>query len=238
MSESREIPISTPTTGLSDITEGAGAVAAGTAAVAAIAVGGICWAMGSGMIKGCKEVYKMCKDGKYPVENLQMAYTPISNFDGLTQMLKGQGFRLNPEVTAPDLGISIAFNPLTSERLFMVNSYNGIGLISESKDLIQSSIHCFAIQEISLALQDVGFRVAVEEKGKDKVITAHDTQKNHLEIKIEKGNSTVKVDTRKSRRPKCDLIHQLISQKLKEPNRNTASEHKTKKRQDIIKVRQ
>jgi hypothetical protein len=238
MSESREVPISTPTTGLSSIAEGAGAVAAGAVAVAAVAIGGICWAMGSGMIKGCKEVYKMCKEGKYPVENLQMAYTPISNFDGLAQMLKGQGFKLNSEITAPDLGVSSAFNPLTSERLFVVNSADGISFISESKDLIQSSTQNFATQEISLALQEVGFKVTVEERGKDKVITAHDTQKNHLEIKIEKEATTVKVDTRKSRRPKCDLIHQLISQKLKEPDRKIVLEHKTKKRQDIIKVRQ
>ncbi|MEM7828188.1 MAG: hypothetical protein QW561_02485, partial [Candidatus Aenigmatarchaeota archaeon] len=195
MSESREVPISTPITGLSDIVEGAGVVAAGAVAVAAVAIGGVCWAMGSGMIRGCKEVYKMCKEGQYPVENLQMAYTPISNLDGLTQMLKRQGFKLDSKITAPDLGVSIAFNPLTSERLFLVNSTDGISLISETKDLIQSSIQGFATQEISLALQEVGFKVTVEEKGKDKVITAHDSQKNHLEFKIERGTTTVKVDT-------------------------------------------
>lgn len=246
MSESKQVPVSTTPTnfsdvftdsGLSDVVAGTCAVAAGVIAITAKAAGAVCWEIGAGTVKGCKEVYRLCKEGKYPVENLQMAYTPISNFDGLTHMLEGQGFKLNPGVTTPDLGLSVAFNPLTSERLFVVNSSDGIGLISESKDLIQSSIQGFATQEISLVLEEMGLKVAVEEKGKSNVITANDKEKNNIEIKIDKETAVVHVDTRKSRRPKCDLIHQLISQKLKEPNRNRNSGHQIKKRQDVIQIK-
>lgn len=219
MSKLRSVPIATPATGLAEMI--------GATIGAVVVGGGICRAIGAGPIKACIDVYKRCKEGGYPVENLQMAYTPINNFDGFSQLLEKNGFKLN-SFGHPD--ISLAINPLTSESLFIVKSVDGIGIISDSRDLIQSSIQSFATQELAFALEEMGFKVNVEEKGEDKVITARDTQRNYVDIKISKDVIKADIDTRRSRRPKCDIIQQLISQKLREPNKKATLEPKKKKR--------
>ncbi|MDI6891200.1 MAG: hypothetical protein QMC83_09755 [Thermodesulfovibrionales bacterium] len=220
MSEVRSVPIATPATGLAEMI--------GAAIGAAVVVtGGIGLAIGAGTISACKEVYKRCKEGGYPIENLKMAYTPINNFDGFSQILKNNGFKIN-SFGHPD--ISIAINPLTSENLFIVNSVDGIGIISDNKDLIQSSIQSFATQELAFALEEIGFKVTIEEKGKDKVITARGTQRNYVDIKIGKGAIKAEIDTRRSKRPKCDIIQQLISQKLREPEKKKTTGLQREKR--------
>jgi hypothetical protein len=238
MSESVAIPVASPVMGL-------GSVAVATA----VALGGVCLTMAASAVSCCREVYKKLNEGGYPVENLQVAYTPLSNFGGFVELLRSQGFEINPfsdpgpgsspfkDVDARDLEISMAFNPVTSERLSIVNSAGGIGVISENKDLIQSSIQGFVTQEIAFALEDIGFKVKIEENGKDKIVTAIDEQKNRVEAKIEKGGGIAKVDTRKSKRPKCDLIHQLIAQRIREKSQGKLSRHQTKKRCEHIQVR-
>ncbi len=222
MSESRQVQIATPTKGLCQVL--GSAVAATT---------GLCLTVGLGTINGCKEVYRRCKEEGYPVENLLMAHTPIHNFDGFTTLLKNNGFTLKPLETH---NISVAVNPLTSESLFLVNSSDGIGLISEDKDLIQSSLQSFAAQEVTFALQGMGFKVDIEGKGQDKVITAYDTQKNCVNIKIDKGELKANIDTRRSKRPKCDFIHQLLSQRLKEPDKKRTTEPQRRKRRNDIHI--
>lgn len=228
MSELRSVPIATPLRGLTEmIGDAIGATV--------VAASGICLAIGTGTIKACIDVYKRCKEGGYPIENLQMVYTPINNFGGFSQLLENNGFKLN-SFGHPD--ISIATNPLISESMFIVNSGDGIGIISDNKDLIQSSIQSFATQELTLALKEMGFKVNVEEKGKDKIITALDTQRNYIDIKISRDTTKVDIDTRKSKRPKCDLIHQLVSQKLKGPNKKITSKVQLKNREhNIIHIR-
>ena len=226
MSESRMVPIATPAIGLTGIIGAA-------VGVAVVVAGGVCLAIGAGTIKACIDLYKRCKEGGYPIENLQMAYTPINNFDGFSHLLKNNGFKLN-SFGHPD--ISFAINPLTSERLFVVNSVDGIGIISDNKDLIQSSIQGFATQELAFVLNKMGFKVNVEEKGGDKIITAYDTQKNYVDIKIGREALKAEIDTRKSRRPKCDIIHQLVSQKLRESSKKRTSESQHKKRQNNIHI--
>jgi hypothetical protein len=79
--------------------------------------------------------------------------------------------------------------------------------------------------------------VTIEEKGGDKIITANDEQKNRVEVKIEKGGAIAQVDTRKSRRPKCDLIHQLVAQRIREKSQGKPSLYQTKKRHEHIQIR-
>jgi hypothetical protein len=215
MSEVRTTPISSKPTNISSIV-----------GAAAIVAGGTLLAITSSIKSACVDVYKKCKEGKYPVETLQIAYTPISNFDGFKDVLQTSGFEIVSSFENQD--ISFAVNPLTSENLFVINSPDGIGIISENKDLIQSLIQDFAIKEITSALQEMGFKVNIEEKGEEKVITALDKQNDFVEIKVNKEKA--KIDTRKIKRPKCDIIQQLISQKIGQKSKKTKVKTQVKKK--------
>ncbi|MBI4691204.1 MAG: hypothetical protein HY754_13215 [Nitrospirae bacterium] len=216
---------------------GTPAIAIAAVPVALMAVAGaVCYNLGKGVSEGCKEVYMMCKEGNYPVERMQMVHTPLSNFAGLTDILKSDGFDISASTfNIPhfeNMDISVAANKL-GENIFLINSDAGIALISDNLDLVHSTIQGFAINEIVTALRDNDFSVTVKERGSEKVITATDRQKNKINVSVGKGNTEVFLDTRRTRRPKCDIIHQTISAELKKYTKNKpATEQQKRKRED------
>jgi hypothetical protein len=111
--------------------------------------------------------------------------------------------------------MSVATNA-KGERIFLVKSGGRIGLIADRIDLIQSTVQDFATQEIVSCLKSSDFRVTLEQKGDEKIISASDSKKNVVKVTVEKGKETICFDTRKIRRPKCDFMHQLIKAKLGE----------------------
>lgn len=259
---------------------------------AVIGAGALCCGIGKAMTSGCKEVYKMCKEGNYPADRLQMVHTPISNFTGLTTMLSSQGFimsslsnmagpndpsstysqkeaidftinqkmripssdqriagtldftkersfaAIKQEMAASNMNIFVASNT-EGERIILMKSDEGIGLIGENVDLLQGKIQDFATQEIVSVLKDIDFKVKVEEKFNEKVITAANSQMDEIHISIEKGSETIRFDTHKTRRPKCDIIHQLIKDKLGEKkNANSSKQtNRWKERNEEINLK-
>lgn len=263
------------------------------AGVVVAGAGALCYGIGKTITSGCKDVYRMCKEGNYPVERLQMVYTPISNFSGLTDMLSAQGFTMSSiselamhhgsplhndmqhemcHYNKKDLNIQSAdhvkaqtFNTaktdsistisrdmtmiktenifvasnLKGDKIFLINSESGIGLIGERVDMLQGKVQDFSIQEISSVLKDIDFTVKVEEKGKGKIITAVNSQKEEVHVSIERGAESAHFDTRRTRRPKCDIIHQLIRDKLgeKTPHRSVPDIKKRRECREEIKIR-
>lgn len=252
MSNSSSIPIVTAPILLPLIIAGA----------AVAATGAVFHAMSKAMSEGCKEVYKMCKDGNYPLERIQMVHTPISNYSGLQDMLKQQGYHLSQSTSElrnagmPDFKssmhniknpsfpsghfLSIATNK-RGESMFLLHSDSGIGLIGQNVDRLQSTVQDFATQEITTALRKNDFKVTIEEKGAEKIITAIDRQKNQVDISLKKGTENIVVDTRKTRRPKCDFIHQVIQEELhknkKWDSRADTQELKRSREDQHIKIR-
>lgn len=250
------------------------------AVVAAAVAGGVCYVAGKvGMevckeaMKSCKEIYEMCKEGKYPVEKLQMVYTPLSNFNGLTNVLSEEGFTIKSvegrelmqlsdamkmsslkgsniglkednriqmmsdsgNNNIPDTDISIAVNN-SGKSIFLVSSESGISLISDNLDLVHSAIQDFATHEIVASLKKNDFKVNVEKKETEKIISAVDSQKNRVNLSIKKGDTTINFDTRKTKRPKCDIIHQTIKSELHKKNRSNCridSLQQKRKREDV-----
>lgn len=192
-----------------------------------------CLAMGKGTVRACRDVYRMCKEGGYPVTNLQMAFTPINNLGDLSRMLLDSGFEVS------DLGhqnIHFASNPISSERMFILSTEEGLAFVSDDKSLIQQSLRDYAAMEIGNTLKNMGYAVAVEVKGGEKVITAHDDGKNQVDIRIDKNTAVAKIDTRKTKRPKCDFVHQLIRQKIQAAPAKTAKKAKAKKCSRDIRI--
>lgn len=210
----------------------------------AAAVGALCYNLGKGIGEGCKEVYKMCKEGNYPLERMQMVHTPLSNITGLTDILKSEGFDINVSKfnisLFENMDISVAANNL-GENIFLVNSDAGIALISDKLDLVHSTVQNFATNEIVTALKDNDFSVTVKERGSEKVITATDKQKNKVNVSLKKGDTEVVLDTRKTRRPKCDIIHQTIEAAIRKNTRGGSatplSIQNRKRIDDHIKLR-
>ena len=237
MSGTPAIPIATAPVALPLIIAGA----------AAAAVGAVCYGIGKGATEGCKEVYKMCKEGKYPAELLQMVHTPVSNFDGLTEMLKTEGFTIGSMRGAGISGIpGIEVHPAVAiatsqkgENIFLVNSDSGISLISEHIDLVHSKIQDFVTHEIVETLNTGNFKITVEEKGHEKIITATDKQKNRVSISVKKGETDIVIDSRKTKRPKCDIIHQTIKAELYKTRRNdfNSTQQKRKREDSHIRIR-
>ncbi len=235
MSGTPAIPVATAPIALPLIVVGA----------AAAAIGVVCYGIGKGAKEGCKEVYKMCKEGKYPAELLQMVHTPVSNFDGLIEILKTEGFTTGP---LSGTGISgmpgIEDHPTVAiatsqkgENIFLINSDSGISFISEHVDLVHSKIQDFVTHEIVETLNNGNFKVAVEEKGPEKVIIATDHQKNLFSISVKKGETDIVIDTRKTKRPKCDIIHQTIKAELYKTRRSDSNSAQQKRKREDRHIR-
>ena len=161
-------------------------LAAAPVALAAIVVGAaaaVCYGLGKGTVEGCRQVYRMCKDGQYPAERLNVVTTCLTNIAGMEKTLLSDGFTVKP-MSVPSLDVSCPTDmPAISlatdghgRDIFIVNSDSGITLVSPHLDVTYSAIGDSAANDIVTVLSETGFTVSVEKRNGEKVITGKDRQ--------------------------------------------------------------
>jgi hypothetical protein len=107
-----------------------------------------------------------------------------------------------------------ASNSQNQSELFIIHSDEGIGVVSNNEKLVISLLQDLTTQKVVEAIREEGFEVQIDKKGDEKVIIAENKkERDKLSVKIKKDRTTF-IDTRSIKRPKCDIIHQLIKERL------------------------
>jgi len=178
-----------------------------------------------GLKDALKNLIKMCKEGSYPLDRLQVVVTPLKGLDGIERTLFQNSYTISEIESSlwnnsPEFNFNI-FHAESKEgkNLFICHTDSGTAFISEDVSLIQSTIQDFCTNEIIQTLKDQQLSVSIENTKAGKQILAKALTAEEVKVAVEKGKKgevDFVIDTRKTKRPRCDIMHQLITTKIKQ----------------------
>jgi hypothetical protein len=162
------------------------------------------------VISQLREALAAVRRGDFACREPLLSFTPLTNLTGYQETLQAEGFSLRQEgkliqATRPD-----------GATLHLVGTDGGIGVFSGDKGLLETVQQGFVVREVSRVLEETGYRVAVEqaEYGKSIAATVGREAKPAVVVEVDARGAVVKVDTKREKRPRCDVVHQLVRQRL------------------------
>ncbi|MCL6580119.1 MAG: hypothetical protein K6U08_00655 [Firmicutes bacterium] len=163
--------------------------------------------------------------------NLLVSYTRVDDLDLYTGMLTEQGFSVEERAE----GLFTATRG-DAETLTLVDCPGGIAVLSADAGLIETSQHDFTVTAVAHVLEEAGYMVTVDRQAKGSSVKAVEGKAEDaaVTVTVNAQGTLALVDTRRERRPKCDVIHQLVRRKLSEPSRQAPRRERRSRTREVV----